>query len=113
LDDKKNSLGGCYMIANIFYSFFISCTSQEEGKINVEEAVVKETVDSVLIGFNEKIKRNPNDPALYYERAKYFFENQPVPVDWGRAWGRHVRPETLAGPKCAAVLQVASTDLLL
>lgn len=53
-----------------------SCTSSNK-KIEVDENKLTEAGnDSILIAFNERIKKNPNDPEVYHERAIYYFEKK-------------------------------------
>ncbi|MFN4235340.1 MAG: tetratricopeptide repeat protein [Bacteroidia bacterium] len=53
-----------------------SCTSSNK-KIEVDENKLTEAgSDTVLIAFNERIKKNPNDPEVYHERAIYYFEKK-------------------------------------
>jgi tetratricopeptide (TPR) repeat protein len=60
-------------IAIVLSVGIISCSDSKE--INTEEAIITEVkADSILIGFNERIKKDPNNPDNYFERAKYFFE---------------------------------------
>jgi tetratricopeptide (TPR) repeat protein len=62
-------------IAAVVVSLIFACTNAGN-KINVEDAVISETVDSVLIAFNEKIIKDPGNPLNYYNRAKYLFETK-------------------------------------
>lgn len=57
-------------------TFIASCTSSNK-KIEVDENKLTEAGnDSILIAFNERIKKNPNDPEVYHERAIYYFEKK-------------------------------------
>jgi tetratricopeptide (TPR) repeat protein len=58
---------------------FILITSCENIKVDSQEAIIVDTVDSTLISFNDKIKKNPNDPELYLSRAKYLLTERNDP----------------------------------
>lgn len=53
-----------------------SCTTTNKEN-TVDNAQITDVInDSVLIAFNERIKKNPNDAELYHERALYYFEQK-------------------------------------
>ncbi|MDQ3192660.1 MAG: tetratricopeptide repeat protein [Bacteroidota bacterium] len=61
----------------VFCSFLLfSCVQKQKEEVNGEEAILPATKDSVLLSINEKLKKTPNDPELYHQRAKYFFETK-------------------------------------
>jgi tetratricopeptide (TPR) repeat protein len=63
-----------FPITFVVVTFLFSCTAQVE---NTDvETQAGETVDSVLVSFNEQIKNNPKDASLYFGRAKHFFEKR-------------------------------------
>ena len=64
-----------FLIA-IYSTLIISCQQQEQEVINIENPVIANDTDAVLISINEKIKQNPDDPELYHQRARYFFETK-------------------------------------
>ncbi|HET6244098.1 MAG: tetratricopeptide repeat protein [Bacteroidetes bacterium] len=55
-------------------SFLLFSCVQKEQEEKIEDVVVAVSADSALVFINEKIKKNPNDPKLYHERAKYFLQ---------------------------------------
>jgi tetratricopeptide (TPR) repeat protein len=56
--------------------FYFSCTSDKNQKEINDSNITDAGNDSILIAFNERIKKNPNDPEIYHERAIYYFEKK-------------------------------------
>jgi tetratricopeptide (TPR) repeat protein len=56
--------------------FIFSCKTEKNKNNDIEESMVDAAGDSVLIAFNERIKKNPNDANVYHERALYYFEEK-------------------------------------
>lgn len=55
---------------------WLSCTNNTSEKELSDTNLTNAGNDSVLIAFNERIKKNPNNPEIYHERALYYFEKK-------------------------------------
>lgn len=56
-----------------------SCVSPKE---NTEKAVMDSTGTNVFFEINEKIKANPDDADLYYQRALKYFDSQDIQASY-------------------------------
>lgn len=53
----------------------ISCKTENKQTL-IDQNLTEAGNDSVLLAFNERIRKNPNDPEIYHERALYYFEKK-------------------------------------
>lgn len=60
----------------VFILFFSSCTTKTNDKELLDTNLTDAGNDSILLAFNERIRKNPNDPEVYHERALYYFEQK-------------------------------------
>lgn len=56
--------------------FWSSCTTKTNEKELMNSNLTDAGNDTVLLAFNEQIRKNPNDPEIYHERALYYFEQK-------------------------------------
>lgn len=60
----------------LFILLFSSCATKTNEKELSDTNLIDAGNDTILLAFNERIKKNPNDPEVYHERALYYFEQK-------------------------------------
>lgn len=66
----------CFLPFLLMLLVWLSCTTSNKENATDDSQITDAGNDSVLIAFNERIKKNPNDAEVYHERALYYFEQK-------------------------------------